>query len=441
VSRALLVCPEPLGHGQPAGIGIRFVEIARVLRADGHSVTILSPDSGLTPENLHDRSAVSDVAIVQGHVANDFFAHAKPIPTVVDLYDPFIVENLHYFASRGGEVFAHDHATLLQSLLRGDVFLCASEAQRLFYLGLLLAVGRLNPLVFEADAHADSLLRIAPFGVAPERPHVARDLDAPAILFGGIYDWYDPIVAIDAVALVRRELPKTTLTFTRHPNPEITPQGRLAEAMRYARELPWVRFEPWAPYEQRAEFFERFTLALLTFPQSIETDLSMRTRIYDYLWSGLPIVTSSAPGTDEIIERYGAGHVVASVPSVIPSGVEGSGRVGRDTDATRPDPSTSLGMTGGTLGMTGGGLATTGGTLATTVLNILRDRSHYTSLQRGTRDFARDHQWSRTLAPLREFVSAPRFDPAKEAFAVTFNVPVQRQTLLQRIRRRIGAAS
>jgi len=95
------------------------------------------------------------------------FAHGKAIPTVIDLYDPFIVENLHYYPARGAEVFTHDHATLVQSLLRGDLFLCASEAQRLFYLGALLAVGRVNPIAFENDPHFDRLIRIAPFGVPP----------------------------------------------------------------------------------------------------------------------------------------------------------------------------------------------------------------------------------------------------------------------------------
>ena len=53
MSRVMLVCPEPLGHGQPAGVGIRFLEIARVLRADGHEVTTLAPDVvGLTAESL-----------------------------------------------------------------------------------------------------------------------------------------------------------------------------------------------------------------------------------------------------------------------------------------------------------------------------------------------------------------------------------------------------
>lgn len=404
MSRVLLVCPEPLGHGQPAGIGIRFVEIARVLRGDGHTIAVLSPDGGaidgcraetISPQNLLSLSEESDVAIVQGHVANDYFAHARPIPAVVDLYDPFIVENLHYFPSRGGEVFQHDHATLLNSLMRGDFFLCASEAQRLFYLGLLLAVGRLNPIVFENDPHVDSLLQLAPFGVQPEREEVPRNLEAPAILFGGIYDWYDPLLAIDAVALVRREIPGATLTFTRHPNPGITPQGKLAEAIEHAKPHPWVRFEPWVAYEKRGEFFDSFALALLTFPQSLETDLSMRTRVYDYMWGGLPIVTSSAPGTNEVLTRYGAGSVVSG----------------------------------------------TGQAFAKEIVAILRDPERYASMQRGARELVRDHQWPRTLEPLREFCASPRVAAAKEAFAVSLHVPEQRPSLLQRIRRRIGAAS
>src|ERR1041385_8861915 len=181
MSRVLLVCPEPLGRSQPAGIGIRFLEMRNVLAADGHDVTLLS--APVTPEQLRDGSANADVAVVQGHITNDYFEHARAIPTVVDLYDPFIVENLHYDDER---IFAHDHATFLNSLLHGDLFLCASEAQRLFYLGALLSVGRVNPVTFE---NLEQLIRIAPFGVAARRAGEAPAPHRSGILFGGIYDW------------------------------------------------------------------------------------------------------------------------------------------------------------------------------------------------------------------------------------------------------------
>jgi glycosyltransferase involved in cell wall biosynthesis len=399
MTRVLLVCPEPLGRGQPAGIGIRFVEMARVLRQDGHDVTLLTPDSAdpINPANLRRFSESHDVAIVQGHVANDLFAHARPIPTVVDLYDPYIVENLHYFASRGEEVFTHDHSTLVTSLLRGDFFLCASEAQRLFYLGALLAVGRVNPIAFEADGHFDSLIRIAPFGVEPARPLRSSDLTSPAVLFGGVYDWYDPILAIDAIAIARERIPGISLTFTRHPNPSITPQGKIAEAVEYARmkRHEFIRFEAWTPYDQRGAFFDRFALALLTFPQSIETDLSMRTRIYDCLWGGLPIVTSSAPGTDELLTRYGVGVV-----------------------ATEQSPDAVAGM------------------LAT----ILQDGRRHDAMRNATRAFVDEHQWPHTLKPLIDFCRAPRFDRKKEAFAVRLQTPERPASILDRLKRRIGGA-
>ncbi len=407
MSRVLLVCPEPLGHRQPAGIGIRFVEMAAALRGDGHDVAILSPDGGtldgyrcgaISPENLRDFSGRSEVIVVQGHAANDVFAHARRIPTVVDLYDPFIVENLHYFARRGGEVFDHDHATLLNSLTRGDFFLCASEAQRLFYLGAMIATGRLNPIAFEANPHLDHLLRVAPFGVQPLRPRVARNLARPAVLFGGIYDWYDPIVAIEAVATARQTLPAITLTFTRHPNPDLTPQGKIAQAIEHVRskKYDFVEFVPWTPYGHRGEFFDRHALALLTFPQSIETDLSMRTRIYDYLWGALPIVTSSAPGTDEIISRYGAGVVV------------------RDDAAE---------------------------TFAGAIVSILTDHARHEAMVSAARAFVEDHQWPQSLAPLLDFCRAPRVDDSKEKFAVRLQVPEHRPSILGRLTRRMGGRS
>lgn len=405
MTRVLLVCPEPLGHRQPAGIGVRFLEMAKVLRADGHEITILSPDGGtvegaaaalLTPQAIHDETARADVAVVQGHAANDLFAHSRGIPTVVDLYDPFIIENLHYYRERGAEVFTHDHATLINSLIHGDFFLCASEAQRLFYLGLMLGTGRVNPALFDEDPRLSSLIAIAPFGVQGSAGDLVRD--SQAILFGGIYDWYDPILAIDAVAIARQSVPGVTLTFTRHPNPDLTPQGKAALAVEHVRANGYedfVRFEPWVPYADRSAFFARFRMALLTFPQSIETDLSMRTRIYDYLWGGMPVVTSSARGTDEILDQYHAGSVIRA----------------DDADA-----------------------------YATEIVRMLRDDRRAGSMAEGARAFVRDHQWSHVLAPLREFCLHPRMDRTKEAFAVRLQVPEQPRSIIDRLKRRIGGA-
>jgi glycosyltransferase involved in cell wall biosynthesis len=405
VSRCLLICPEPLGHGRPAGVGIRFIEFARGLGRDGHSVTILSPDGGApegtagvvtTPAAIAAQSARCDVVIVQGHAANDYFAHGEEKPVVVDLYDPFIVENFHYSASHGPGVFANDHETLTRSVARGDFFLCASEAQRLFFLGFMLACGRLNPESFTGDQSLRSLLAIVPFGVQPPRVRPARS-PGHNLLFGGIYDWYDPMLAIEAARMASERIPQITLTFTEHPNPDSTPQGAAAAASARSRRSDvehLVRFEPWFRYEERGEYFDRFDAALLTFGQSLETDLSMRTRIFDFLWGGLPVITSSAPGTDTILKRYGAGVVVAS-----------------------DDPRH----------------------FADAIVELLGDPAAQSRLREGARRFTSDHQWDILLQPLLRFCRDPHQEPTRERFAHALSLPPQRPSALQRLRNRIGA--
>ncbi|HLJ74155.1 MAG TPA: hypothetical protein VKU62_06190, partial [Thermoanaerobaculia bacterium] len=254
-----------------------------------------------------------------------------------------------------------------------------------------LAAGRLNPVAFESDATLESLIAIAPFGVPPPRERVAAS--EPRVLFGGVYDWYDPILAIDAIAMARNSMPQMSITFTKHPNPELTPQGKLAEAIKYAKKFDFVRFEPWFAYEKRAEFFDRFALALLTFPQSLETDLSMRTRVYDYLWGGLPIVSSSAPGTDEILSRYRCGAVV------------------RDESPRA---------------------------FADALLNSFAQQN---ALRGGASAFVREHQWPNSLRPLRDFCRKPHVDSNKETFAVHMQVPERPASILQRLKRRIGGTS
>jgi len=141
---------------------------------------------------------------------------------------------------------------------------------------------------------------------------------------------------------------------------------------------------PWVPYDDRGAFYDRFGAALMTFPQSLETDLSMRTRVYDYLWAGLPIVSSSAPGTDAIVEKYGA--VVRG-----------------------DDP----------------------GDYAKALVRVTRTPIDTTA-------FVEEHQWPRTLAPLVEFCREPRFDESKETFGVRMYAPERPATILDRIKRKIG---
>ena len=117
MTRVALVVSEPI---RPAmgGIGVRYLELARRLPAAGFDTVLISPGApdeaaacGLDPAavrrfeaaRLADLLADRDVVVAQGQLANDVVLLDSARPVVVDLYDPWLIENFQYLESLGLE--------------------------------------------------------------------------------------------------------------------------------------------------------------------------------------------------------------------------------------------------------------------------------------------------------------------------------------------------
>jgi len=229
---------------------------------------------------------------------------------------------------RSGETAAGaDRRVFALSLARGDFFLCASEEQRFFYAGALYAAGRVGPRNFPADPRLSRLLAVVPFGV-PNEPAVGdrtRGRSAagvapsgPLILFGGIYDWYDPEALLRAWPRLRRLQPEARLLFFENPNPETTPQRAMARTRAEARRLDptaeSIVFSPWLPYDSRADLYAAADAAVSIAAEGLETDLAYRTRLLDAAWGGVPSVTVGGGVLGREIEAAGAGLRAAPDP-------------------------------------------------------------------------------------------------------------------------------
>ncbi|MCP3961790.1 MAG: glycosyltransferase family 4 protein [bacterium] len=414
MTRVLLLCPERVRPSM-AGVGIRFTEMARSL-ARRFDVTLGIPndpeeapanlvasadgvawaDSGVQlvrydAANLAGLCRASDAIVLHGHVSNLYFAHGephgKPRPLVVDLYDPFPVENLNYFPTLGDEPYRHDRATLERQLLEGDLFLCSSEEQRLFYLGMLLATGRLNPETYFDDFGLANLVRIVPFGLPAEKPSAPEPVlrgvvpgigpEDPVVLFGGIYDWYDPMLLIRALPALLERFCDLRVVFCTNPNPDSTPQGTYAEVLDACRRRGWLDrhafFVPWVPYPLRAGLYLESTVAAVLHRPRFETELSMRTRVLDHLWAGLPTVATVGGGMSRLLTEHDMGLVVPE-----------------DDEAALTEAL--------------GGLLSSPAT---------RGR-----LSGNARRWAASHTWDGVLEPLAEFLEAPRIDPHKSTYPI-----------------------
>ncbi len=159
-----------------------------------------------------------------------------------------------------------------------------------------------------------------PPGRAPVLRTPARGIgpdDVVLLWAGGLYDWFDPQTLIRAVALARERAPALKLFFlaSTHPNLGVEPHGQAAAARSLAAELgvldTHVFFnDGWVSYSDRVGFLAEADIGVTTHPDSLETHFSFRTRNLDYLWSGLPLITTDGDVFAELVAATGAGVVV-----------------------------------------------------------------------------------------------------------------------------------
>ncbi len=349
----LIISGEALGEAM-SGPAIRYWELAHALAAAGLSVTLAAPaplarasaqvalvayerEGGAA---LRDQARQCQACLLSGFSLYRYpFLRALPVPLIVDLYDPFVLENLEIHAAEPLAAQAGTHRinlAVLQDLARrGDFFLCASDRQRDFWLGLLMAAGRINPYTFRADRTLQQLIAIVPFGLPDEPPRrqpaalkgvwpgIAPG-DQVVYWGGGLWEWFDPLTAVRAMAAIaaRRSDVKLVFAGVRHPNPEVPAVRMAAQAQQLSADLGLtgrsVFFGEWVPYAQRVAYLLEAEVGLSLHFDHIETRFAYRTRLLDYIWAGLPMVVTQG---DVLGDQAQAAGLARAVPPEDPAAV------------------------------------------------------------------------------------------------------------------------
>jgi glycosyltransferase involved in cell wall biosynthesis len=69
--------------------------------------------------------------------------------------------------------------------------------------------------------------------------------------------------------------------------------------------------ETWIPYDERQNYFLDADIGISTHFDSLETRLSFRTRILDYLWTGLPIITTAGDYLSDLVRQHQVGITIS----------------------------------------------------------------------------------------------------------------------------------
>ena len=340
-----MLSEDPVARGM-GGNAIRALELARVLSAHA-AVTLASPaadDYELgdieraafdreDPRRLRSLLRGTDVvlALPAGPVvARELLRSGARV--IYDLYDPKPLQVLEAFATasafrrRYWARLALDH--VLAALCSGDHLICASERQRDLWIGAMLALGLITPATYASDPDLRGLIDVVPFGVPTHAP--AGDADAPFERFpglsrpaqlvlwnGGLWNWLDPVSAVEAIARVVVDRPEARLVFMGPAPLEPSQAAAAREASAKAQQLGILDRIVFfngerVPYDERDAWLLAADCALSLHLEHLETRFSFRTRLLDCFWASLPVVCTHG---DELAERVAGDGLGATVPA------------------------------------------------------------------------------------------------------------------------------
>src|SRR5262249_10769863 len=219
----------------------------------------------------------------------------------------------------------------------------------------------------EAPARGDAARGRRAAGLAP---------DGPVVLFGGVYDWYDPALLLEAWPRIVRGVPGARLLFFENPNPETTPQTVFARARERAAELApsgsSIVFSPWLPYAEREDLYAACDLLVSISGEGLETELAYRTRLLDAAWGGVPAIAVAGGSLARELAAAGAAFECERDAAAL------AGRVG----------------------------------------GLLADPDARRAAGASARRVADGREWKAVVAPLEEWLRAPRVDPGRGSLAL-----------------------
>jgi len=331
------------------GPAIRYWEFANVLN-QYFTVRLAVPPfvcAASTPQELNPQFEVilcqtasdlkaltyqADVIITVGTNLSAYpFLAETTKPLVVDMYIPFMLEGLQKYQDRSinEQIMLYDgHRGAHTRQIRSASFIiCASEKQKDFWLGWLSASGRVNPYTYRDDPTLSKLIAVIPYGLPRQLPtHDAAVLkgvyktiaaDDRVILWGGgLWNWLDPHTLIKAMPIVAQHQPKAKLFFmgVKSPNPysaQMTgPINAIALSQGLGLHDTHIFFNDWVPYHERQNYLLEADIGASLHLNNIETRFSFRTRLLDYIWTGLPILTTEGDIMSEVVVQWGLGKVV-----------------------------------------------------------------------------------------------------------------------------------
>ncbi|QYR21219.1 glycosyltransferase [Paenibacillus sp. sptzw28] len=260
----------------------------------------------------------ADVIIVQGTTLFHYpLLKSLNKPLVVDLYDPFILENLELRGNGlvDSTLYQIDIDILKEQIVCGDYYICSNDRQVDFWLGCIAILGKINPKTYRHSHNSKEIIGVVPMGIPSEEPEKTNDVrrqygvkenDFLAIWAGGVWEWLDIETLLQAFVILKH----------RHPYIKLLVMGAKEDEKitAFCKDHQLldnnVILSEWVPYENRQNYLLSSNVGVITHFDNFETRYSYRTRVLDYIWCNIPVITTEGDYFSQVITKNNIGKVV-----------------------------------------------------------------------------------------------------------------------------------
>ena len=301
--------PDVVGD-RMAGPGIRAWHLALELGKHFPTKLIAKRDAGASDVIDHGsdeaRRLLRDADVLVGQPARGFRARRRGQRVVYDMFDPTVLELRELYGSRPSPRqrihLAAEWWRLAEALMRADLLICGARKQRRFYENL---------------QSGEAPWIEVPFGIEPDETRPCeKPRDNIVVWGGGLWEWLDPASAVEAVLRLNSEGVRARLLFLGRARPN--PNRNLIDRRRHDRfEKLLARGgavvsanEDWIPYRERLSWLRSGKIAIMLHRRTAEADYSIRTRLFDAIATGTPVVATAGGFAAELVEKEGLGVVV-----------------------------------------------------------------------------------------------------------------------------------
>ena len=233
----------------------------------------------------------------------------RKIPTIVDYVGSGLLEE---YATKG-----YVPTTLLQMKLKsfwlGDFFITAGQRERYYLLGLLIASKRLS---HTKHLQTDKLIHVIPMTPPPEPPKLVEEViqkkpnDLVLLVAGAFLPWYDYETLFEAIGILNKQGKKNIKLVFMGGSPKNPKFENLVKKMGTNREIQDnILYTGLVPFKKRGNYYLLSDVAINIPSITMEDELSVRTRVIDYIWANLPIISPANDEYSSIVINEGAGFL------------------------------------------------------------------------------------------------------------------------------------